>query len=143
MNAKKEYAELVAQQNLFANIPTKVASLSKENIYLDSILNKYQFSADKSFQSNLLESITEFSENNNIDVVSFEEPHTYLKNGTSVSSFMFAVKGNFNDMLKLVYEIEQIKKLGNILSVNFEKKKNYRTNKEFLQCKILLQRINN
>ncbi len=139
--AKKEYAKLVQQQHLFSDIPQKVNTLNTEKVYLDSILNTYQLSTDKSFQSNLLHTITSFADTHHLSVVTFEEPHIYLKNEVTLNTFSFSVKGNYNDTLSLIHELEQTKKLGKMLSINFEKKKNYRTNKEFLETTILLQRL--
>lgn len=143
LNAKKEYNKLEQESNLFSNIPQKISSLNKEKVYLDSILSKYQFSADKSFQSNLLETIASFSEQHSLKVITFDEPHSHFKNETTLNTFSFSVRGTYNNILGLIHELEQIKKLGKVLSINFEKKKNYRTNISYLEAIILLQRIEN
>lgn len=141
LSVKKEYHKLNNERQLFSNIPQKIENLYKENKYLDSILNKYQFSSEKTFQSNLLETITSFSKTNNLIVVSFNEPHIIEKNKTFVNTYLFTVRGTYNNSLRLIYELEQIKKLGKIVSVNFDRKKNYRTNRKYLETKILLQRV--
>ncbi len=141
MIAKKEYKKLQKEHQLFSNIPQKIQELTKETIYLDSILANYQFSAEKSFQSNLLQTITSFSKQNNLTVVTFEEPHTITKNKATINTFEFSVKGSYSNSLRLIHELEQTKKLGKILSVNFDKKKNYRTNRLYLETRVLLQRL--
>lgn len=141
ITAKKETEKLQNEHQLFSNIPQKIQGLTKETIYLDSILANYQFSVEKSFQSNLLQTITSFSKLNNLTVVSFEEPHIITKNKTTINTFEFSVRGNYNNSLRLIHELEQTKKLGKILLVNFEREKNYRTNKQFLETRILLQRL--
>lgn len=141
--AKKEYKELLKQEQLFANVPQQLARLNKEQLYLDSVLTKYQFATDKSFQSNLLVAITSFSKEHKLKVVTFEEPHYFKREAVTLTTFSFSVSGSFNNTLSLLHELEQIKKLGIIHSVNFEKKKNYRTNKDYLETNFLLQRIEN
>ena len=141
MTAKKEYRKLQKEHQLFSNIPQKIQHLTKETIYLDSILANYQFSAEKSFQSNLLQTITSFSKQHDLTVVSFEEPHTITKNKATINTFVFSVRGTYSNSLRLIHELEQTKKLGKMLSVNFEKKKNYRTNRAFLETRVLLQRL--
>lgn len=143
INAKNDYGKLMEEQQLFSNIPLKISALNKENSYLDSILQKYQFSSDNSFQSNLLHSITAFSETHKLTVVSFEEPHVYINNKTTLKTYSFTFRGDYTNSLKLLHELEQLKKMGEILHVNFEKKKNYKTNKWYLETTILLQRLIN
>lgn len=141
LTAKKEFNTLKSEKQLFSDIPDKIQDLTKETIYLDSTLAKYQFSAEKSFQSNLLQTITSFSKQSDLTVVAFEEPHTITKNKATINTFEFSLRGTYNNSLRLIHELEQTKKLGKILSVNFEKKKNYRTNKHYLETRILLQRL--
>ena len=143
MIAKKEYKELLKQQQLFINVPQQLATLNTEQLYLDSVLTKYQFATEKSFQSNLLYAITTFSKEHKLKVVTFEEPHYFKKGDVTLTTFSFSVRGNFNNTLSLLHELEQIKKLGLIHSVNFEKKKNYRTNNDYLETTFLLQRVEN
>ncbi|PCI07785.1 MAG: hypothetical protein COB73_07765 [Flavobacteriaceae bacterium] len=143
LNAKKQYKELKLEQQLFANVAQQLVSLKAEQVYLDSILTKNQFATDKSFQSNLLYAITAFANKNKLTVVSFEEPHYFKKGDATLTTFSFSVRGGFNNSLKLLHELEQLKKLGKIQSIDFEKKKNYRTNKNYLETSFLLQRMEN
>jgi hypothetical protein len=139
--AKKEYQKLQIEHELFSKTPQKIRNFHQENSYLDSILSKYQFSSEKTFQSNLLQTITSFSNKNNLSVVSFNEPHIITKNKVAINTFSFSVKGSYNNSLGLIHELEQTKRLGKIVSVKFEKKKNYRTNRGVLVTEVLLQRI--
>lgn len=143
INAKRDCTLLKQEQSLFSDIPQQVVLLNTEKKYLDSILNKYQFSSDNSFQSNLLHTVTSFTLAHHLSVVTFEEPHQFMKEETKLNTFSFSIRGNFSNSLKLIYELEQVKKFGKILTVNFERKKNYRTNKKYLEATILLQRLNN
>lgn len=143
IKAKRDYTLLKQEHSLFLDTPQQVVLLNTEKRYLDSILNKYQLSSDTSFQSNLLHAVTSFAQAHHLSVVTFKEPHQFIKGESKLNTFSFSVKGNFANSLKLVYELEQIKKLGKILTVNFERKKNYRINKKYLETTILLQRLNN
>lgn len=143
LSLKKEYEVSLLQNQLLSEIPQKIALLKREEIYLDSILSKYKLSTDKSFQSNLLQTITDFSAEHKLTISGFDEPHSFTKNDIQLNSFSFSVIGDFKNALMLVHELEQVKKLGKLISVKFEKNKNYKTNKNYLESTILLQRIKN
>lgn len=139
INTKNKYHQLKQDEVLFKNIPDKIFKLNQENVYLDSLLTKHQISSERSFQNNLLQNISAFSKDNDLQVISFEEPHLFSKEGGILNTYSFSVKGNYTSINKLIYNLEQKNKFGKILSVNFEKNKNFRTNKNYLVCEILLQ----
>jgi hypothetical protein len=73
-------------------------------------------------------------------VLSFDEPHQTIKDHTKLLTYSFKIKGNFITLLKLTNYIER-QQLGTITSVNFEKKRNYRRNKEELTGVFYLQKL--
>jgi len=125
-------------------------NINKKNIvllvgFILFIWLAYQLSFSKTFalkkQNNLLSTINSFADTTNISIVSFQNPHVFKTNDTKTLTHSFTVKGNFNTITRLLFKLEQEYKLGNIISVNYQKNKNYRRNSEYLQCTILLQQV--
>lgn len=135
---KKEYSGLVQKQKMNQNMPHTLALLMKKKIYYDSILKKYNLRKG-SIQNNLLKNLTAFSKENELKLVNFLEPHIYTKEKLTVKTYRFVLEGNFNNILHLIYRLEQITKYGEIVNLHFEKKENFRTNKNYLQANVLLQ----
>lgn len=138
---KKQYSELLKEKKLFTNIPQKLAKFKQQNIYYDSILKSKKISTESSFQNILLQTITAFADTTNIKIVTFNNPHIFKIDNAIFNTFSFKFNGNFSKITQLIYKLEQHYKLGKVISVHFEKKKNYRYNTYFLECTVLLQRI--
>ena len=141
LHLKKQYTSLKEEALLFKNSTQKLLHLQKENHYYDSILKSKRISTDKSFQNNLLSTINSFADSTNIKVVSFQNPHIFQQENTEILTYSFALKGSFNQITQLIYQLEQQFKLGKIISVNYLKKRDYRKRSNYLECTLLLQRI--
>ncbi len=138
---KKQLKILKTEQKLLSNVSEKLIRLKQENSYYDSILKSKNISTKNSFQNNLLQRISVFADSTNISIVNFNNPHVFEAENALVNTYSFTLKGNFPAITRLIYQLEQEFKLGKIISVHFEKKKNYRRNSEYLECNIVLQRV--
>ncbi|MDG2194263.1 MAG: hypothetical protein P8K77_05320 [Polaribacter sp.] len=140
IDSKKVLRELTAEKELLHNAADRIAVLQQQNVHLDSLLNSYDISINSSFQQVLLQKITRFAKKKKLQVIAFNEPHQFASNGTKISTYSFEVKGNFIPLLQLVQFLEQ-QQLGALISIHFEKKKNYSANRTYLTCKLLLQKV--
>lgn len=138
LELKKQYNSLKQEETLFKNTPKQLSLLKQKLRYYDSILSKYQLGGS-SIQNNLLKTINEFAESDNLKVIEFVEPHVINQNDLTIKTYQFTVEGDFNAILKLIHKLEQQTKFGEIINLNFEKKKNFRTGKYYLQAKVLLK----
>lgn len=134
----QESKSLEIQELLFKNTPKELSILKQKQKYYDSLFNKYQLNGS-SIQNNLLKTINASAEENNIKIVSFLEPHIELKNKLTIKTYQFVIEGHYNDMIQLIYQLEQKSKFGEIINLHFEKKKNFRTGKSFLEAFVLLK----
>lgn len=142
IEAKQRYNELKQEDELFTSASQNIHILKQQDTYYNSILSKYQISTESSFQSNLLNTLNIYSQENMLKIISFKDPHRFqLSNNALQETHIFTVESDYKSIVKLIYSLEQHHKFGKIISVNFEKKKNYKTSKEYLQCEIFLQRI--
>lgn len=136
---KTSYENLKQEAFLFENTPKQILILNKKQKYLDSILSKYKVHG-QSIQNNLLKTITNFSDENDLVVVSFQEPHKFIiKDESVITTYNFTLKGSYNNIIKLVYHLERYTKFGEVVNLNFNKKKNYKTGKYYLEASVLLR----
>lgn len=141
VEAKNKYNSLTEQKDLVSNISEQMHYLNQQNVYLDSILSKNKITTESSFQNNLLSILNSFATQNRLNIISFNEPHTFNRNDAVLKTYSFTVKGNFNKILQLIHTLENYGNYGKPVSVFFDKKKNYKTNRKYLECTIFLQRI--
>lgn len=140
IDLKSRLIILDREKELLSNASERIFNLQQENKYLDSILQQKELSIENSFQQLLLNKLNTFEKVNSIEVISFNEPHQIIKNKTNLSTYSFEIKGKFNTLLKLTNFLER-QQLGKLTSVNFEKKRNYRKNKEELTVQFYLQKL--
>ncbi len=138
LNLRKEYGSLKQVETLFKNAPKQLSLLKQKQKYYDSILSKYQLGGS-SIQNSLLKTINEFAKSDNLKVIEFIEPHVINQNDLTIKTYQFTVEGDFNVILKLSHKLEQQTKFGEIINLHFEKKKNFRTGKYYLQAIVLLK----
>jgi len=135
---KRQFDRLSNESILFKNAPKQLSLFKQKERYYDSLLTKYQLDGS-SIQNNLLKVINAYANDNNLKVISFLEPHVLIKNDLTLKTYEFVLEGEYNSINQLIYQLEQQTKFGEIISLQFEKKENFRTGKQYLQAKILLR----
>ena len=142
IEASQSYTKLKHQDELFTSASQNLNSLHQQVEYYNFVLNNYQISAKNSFQNNLLNSLNEYSKTHKLKIINFKNPHQFHLNDNSIQeTYIFTVESDFKSIVNLIYMLEQYHKFGEIVSANFEKKKDFKTNLEYLQCEIYLQRV--
>lgn len=139
---KKQHSNLLKEKYLVDNAAAKIQYLQQKNKSLDAFLTSKNVSIETSFQQMLLKKITKFSKGKNLDIIAFNQPHKIKSNQTAIETYFFELKGDYVSLLKLINHLEH-EQLGQLISVNFEKKKNYKTNRYYLTTTILLQKMIN
>lgn len=138
IDLKNKFNVLKNEEALYRDTPRQLSILKQKEKYYDSILNEYQISKG-SAQNNLLDLLTSFSENNNLKIIDFSEPHLELKGEVSIKTYRFSIEGDYSGILKLIHHIEQKTKFGEIINLHFEKKTDYRKKRKYLQASVLLR----
>lgn len=137
---RKESERLSTQVEQFKDIPNKLAILNQKNVHFDSILGKMDL-VDTSIQNNLLRTINQEAAKNNIKVMDFNQPHLYQMGENSLHTYSFKLDGNYTDILKVIHTIEQKGNFGEIVHIDFQKKKNYKTNRYSLGATVFVQQV--
>ncbi|RZN79958.1 MAG: hypothetical protein EVB11_12005 [Winogradskyella sp.] len=138
LGLKKEYAMLQAEAKQFDDMPTQLAILKKKDAYYDSLLTKFQIN-NGSVQHNLLRTLTEISNKKGIKLTSFTEPHVIKQNDLIAKTYQFSLEGDYNEILDLIYYLEQHTKFGEVINIQFEKKQHRTTRKTYLEAKVFLK----
>lgn len=138
LEVKNRFDTLKKESVLFKNIPKQLSILKQKETYYNDLLIKYQLNGN-SIQNNLLKVINTFSKKNNVQLISFLEPHTYHQNELVVKTYEFTIQGNYDKLIELIYKLEQETKFGEIQNLQFKKQKNLKTGKTYLQTHVLLK----
>ncbi len=140
IETKKQLNSLINQSVNFKNITKLSTNLYHREKYVDSVLKKNNFK-NLSIQNNLLEFLNEQSQVNKFLITAFLEPHNFTLDNATITSYQFTLKGNFNNLLGVIYSLEQNYNFGKIKHINFEKKRDYRKRKEELLCFVVLENM--
>lgn len=138
---KKEVRTLEAQILNSNNLIELTSNLVYREKFVDSVLQNNNIK-NLSTQNNLLSFLNQAAEKEAFIIASFSEPHLHLEDNILKSSFQFTLQGNFNEIEKVIYKLEQEHHFGKIVHLKYEKKRDYRRAKDYLQCFIVLESVN-
>lgn len=142
-NTLEYYSLYSSQQEIVANNlhdPQILPLLSAKERKIDQALSQHISTSGTSFQNELLSELTILSRKYNLKIIDFKEPHIFVENNIRVSSYTFSFEGSFNDMLLVLNKIENNSALGFVKHITFTKKKNYKTNSDYLTSEIIIQK---
>lgn len=115
-------------------------NLEQRERFVDSILSLNNMKGD-SVQNNLLEFLNIKSESGDFIISDFNEPHTFSENGATTTSYRFTLEGSYNEIEQVLYSLEQEYNFGRIAHVHFERKKDYRKGKDYLECFVIVESL--
>jgi len=142
-NTLDYYNKYSTQKELIAsniNDPAVLQQLIAKEQQFDKILSQYTITASVSFQNELLKKLTQASNKYELKIIDFKEPHLFIEKDIKTYSYIFALEGSFNGMLLLLNNIENNTSLGYIKHITFTKKRNYKTNADYLVAEVILQK---
>lgn len=137
---RDNYKNLQKEAILFENTPRQLSVLRQKEAYLDSILTTYRL-GDTSIQNSLLSAINSMADTSGVRVISFNEPHLFQQGELTVKTYGFTLEGNYGDILNIIYELEQKHRFGEITNLHFDKLRDYRRNRDYLQATALLKSL--
>ena len=140
LTSRSEYLRHESLSESVKDIPKRISMLSQKESYYDSLLNNMDL-GDTSVQNNLLKVLNQEADKNKIKVMDFNQPHVHKTDEGQLNTYSFKLQGTYADILKAVYTIEQKGNFGDIVHLNFEKQKDYRKRKPYLEATVLVQNI--
>jgi hypothetical protein len=140
IDLKKRINTLEQKTESIESFALAAATLEKREKFADSVLNKNNIK-NSSIQNNLLEFLNILSSDGNFTISDFNEPHTFSENGATITSYQFTLKGNYNEVLQVIYSLEQKYNFGRVVNVHFEKKRDYRKERDYLECSVIVESL--
>jgi hypothetical protein len=122
--------------------PKLANQLLQKEKQLDKLLAKHHVKTSESYQNDLLKQLNFYSAKYNLKVIDFKEPHIIIEKNTTTSSYIFSLQGSFNGSIALLNKLENNPALGTIKHINFNKKRNYKSNVDELFVEVVLGKIN-
>lgn len=113
------------------------AKIISRTFYADSILSSNKVTSG-SVQSNLLDFLNEKAEHDNIIISEFSEPHIFDFESGKSKSYIFSIQGEYRELERTLYELEQSHAFGEVINVSFQKLRNHRKQRDYLECEIVL-----
>lgn len=115
-------------------------NLGQRAKYADSVLSANNLK-NTSVQNNLLSFLNAQGQTTSVVVSEFQEPHNYLQDDSKVVSYSFKLVGEYDDLLRVIYSLEQDYNFGEITHISFEKKRDYRRRIEYLEAIMVIENI--
>ncbi|SEC56719.1 hypothetical protein SAMN04489761_3346 [Tenacibaculum sp. MAR_2009_124] len=119
-------------------IRRSILNVQNEIYNLDDYLGEENFN-EHQIQQEILEFITSKESNNNVTVTDIRPTHSYLVGNYSIISNSFTLKGRYNSLINLIYQIEKKFRKSKLNNARFFKKRNYKLKKEELFVELLFQ----
>lgn len=124
------------------NAPQQIAGLNKRLNFLNSRVKQY-VREDDFEQDDILVSVSDFCKRNRLKIIEFPKSTLKQKDDIVIETFNFTVEGNFTNLVKLIYDIEVVQKIGRVASLDFETQVDRRTKVKRLTVNIFLQNLRN
>ncbi|MEK6152019.1 hypothetical protein WIW50_02100 [Flavobacteriaceae bacterium 3-367] len=136
----REYNNLKNEEVLFKDIPVQLSVLKSKEQHYDSVLKKMNL-GNTSLENNLLRALNGQVEKHGLKLLDFNEPHAFQDGENQLNTFHFSLEGNFTDILSTVHTLEQKGNFGALVHLDFQTKRNYRANKNYLVATVLMQYV--
>ena len=122
-----------------ADMPGTVVILKSQIAEIEKLMGASRDSG-KTFQNELLDVVSAYCKESGIVLKEFPAPVVHRDHSYRVETSMFTIEGHFTGLVKLVYLLEQVKRIGRVASVEFVKGKN-QAKKPVLWAIIYVQNI--
>ena len=73
------------------------------------------------FKENVLQSVSDLCIKDNLTLIELKDPSIDSTQGYIIETSMVSVSGSFHGLVKCAYSIEQVEKIGNIVSLSIKK----------------------
>lgn len=121
------------------NAPDKITRLEAQIKELDAKAGLSQENIE--FQQGLLEKISAYSAKNRVSLKEFPAHHVFASNDIEIETNQVKLEGSFLNLLNLVFSLEQVDRIGKVISVNYETVTDVRTKQVSLTAKIYIQNV--
>lgn len=97
--------------------------------------------SNTSFQNNLLRHLNISSKEFGSTVTEFNQTHEFSVDQNTFLTYSFSLRGSYTEILKTIHALENQRSFGEIVHIDYEKKKDYRNRTTYLEAKVMVQQI--
>lgn len=138
LNLKSEFKTIKANKAHEQMIQSKIVQLSAQKRYLDSLVSVNKITTTN-LQNELLVTLNGLSDKHKVKISKFDEPHIDSIGGIENTFHRFVLEGNYKQIINTIYDLEYDRNLGQLVSVQFKKQRNYRRNSLYLTADVLIK----
>ncbi len=138
VNLYRQHRKLILDESQIPNINERLASLMSREAQVDSILTSLSLNHVQT-ENNLISIFDALKDRNQVFVMDFNPPHTVTVEQGTLFTYEITLEGDFNGLLKSIFELEHNHRIGRISHVNLQKFKDRRTRKSKLQSTLHLE----
>jgi hypothetical protein len=113
----------------------------KQRIKTLSDLTNSKFLNSNDYDQRMIKIVDKYCLDNNLIIRKIPERTISVQDNISIITSVFSIEGDFVDLVKLIYMLEQKEKLGRVTSANLTKKTEPKTKTSYLIADIFLQNI--
>ena len=137
---REEIGALEIEKTRLQQQMRQTTSLKERERHADSILNKFRIK-NRSVQNHLLDFLNEEAHSGDFSIAQFVESHKMANDGVMINSYPFKLKGSYQAIEQVLYQMEQQYTFGKVAHVSFERKNNFRKRIQELECYIIVERF--
>ena len=116
---RRSYLEIKNRYDGVFDASSSILFYEKELKKIDSLIGAKNDIGNYT-QEELLRKVTEFGRIHNLTIINFPAPHHYTDNGYKVITYETSISGRFNDLDRLLFELETGNFPGVVKSADFE-----------------------
>jgi hypothetical protein len=137
---RKECRQTEERLRQVKTAPQQILELEKKIAKIDRSIRSDSIQ-DSNFHEMLLARISEYCTKNNIGIVEYPPLHSFSWNEITLETNAVIVQGNFIELLKMIYFIEQKAGIGRVSGVDFYTYYERSRRRTYLRMKLYIQYI--
>tara|TARA_B100000949_G_scaffold229706_1_gene239032 strand:- start:1087 stop:1599 length:513 start_codon:yes stop_codon:yes gene_type:complete len=137
---RSRYLKETEQREQAKDIPEKLADLRKKEIQLDTRFGQLNLGSTN-VQNELLHFLNEQGSQHSVKIMDFKAPHVVSEDNTTTRTYRFVLEGQFTNILKVAHGLETKANFGGITHMAFEKQRDPRQRKSYLQATLHVQQM--
>ncbi|UJH68650.1 hypothetical protein [Allomuricauda sp. SCSIO 65647] len=137
---REEFYNSLGKKESITNLPRQLSMLGQKEKTLDAQLVAFDV-GNSSLQNNLLKFLNQEASKNQVKIIDFNSPHVVEGEKGTTETHILHLEGGYTDILKTLNALENKGSYGAISHLAFEKKKNYRSKRTYLQAQIFLEQV--
>ena len=138
LELKTEFKMIKTNKAQEQMIQAEIRKLNAQKHYLDSLVSVKKITTTN-LQNELLMTLNNLAKKHKLQISQFNEPHIDSIDGIVNTFHRFVLKGNYKQIMKTIYDLEYDKNLGQLVSLQFQRQKNYRRNSVYLTADVLIK----